>query len=140
MIAASVPVKVARVGWGLPYFHAEMEMKNKFVNHARNVWERAVYYLPREDQFWFKYAYMEELIGEYVKARGVFARWMEWGPGEKAWMAYLRFEERMGEPVRAKQVLYGYLEARYGPEARATGARTRPLAEMAWSFAQRLGA
>lgn len=38
--------------------YAEMEMKNKFVNHARNVWERAVYYLPREDQFWFKYAYM----------------------------------------------------------------------------------
>jgi len=27
--------------------YAEMEMKNKFVNHARNVWERAIYYLPR---------------------------------------------------------------------------------------------
>ena len=52
--------------------YAEMEMKNKFINHARNVWERAIYYLPREDQFWFKYAYMEELIGEYVRARDVF--------------------------------------------------------------------
>lgn len=86
-------------------------MKNKFVNHARNVWERAVYYLPREDQFWFKYAYMEELLGEYVKARAVFTRWMEWGPGEKAWMAFLKFEERMAEPQRAKDVLYRYLEA-----------------------------
>jgi crooked neck len=88
-----------------------MEMKNKFVNHARNVWERAIYYLPREDQFWFKYAYMEELIGEYAKARDIFARWMEWGPGEKAWMAYIKFEERMGEPENAKRVLYNYLEA-----------------------------
>ena len=68
-----------------------MEMKNKFVNHARNVWERAVYYLPREDQFWFKYAYMEELIGEYTKSRDVFTRWMEWGPGEKAWMSFIKF-------------------------------------------------
>ncbi len=40
-------------------------MKNKFINHARNVWERAIYYLPREDQFWFKYAYMEEVIGDF---------------------------------------------------------------------------
>ena len=37
-----------------------------------------------------------------MKARNVFQRWMEWGPGEKAWMAFLRFEERMGEPQKAK--------------------------------------
>lgn len=86
-----------------------MEMKNKFINHARNVWERATHYLPREDQFWFKYAYMEELIGEYAKARDVFTRWMDWVPGEKAWMSFIKFEERMGEPQRAKNVLYKYL-------------------------------
>ena len=88
-----------------------MEMKNKFVNHARNVWERAIYYLPREDQFWFKYAYMEELIGDYLQARYVFTRWMDWCPGEKAWMAFIKFEERMGEPQNAKNILYRYLEA-----------------------------
>jgi len=32
--------------------YAEMEMSNKFVNSARNVWDRAVTLLPREDQFW----------------------------------------------------------------------------------------
>ena len=86
-------------------------MKNKFINHARNVWERAVYYLPREDQFWFKYAYMEEFIGEEEKARDIFSRWMEWCPGEKAWMSFIKFEERMREPENAKAVLYRYLEA-----------------------------
>lgn len=54
---------------------------------------------------------MEELIGEYAKARDVFARWMEWCPAEKAWMAYIKFEERMGEPENAKAILYRYLEA-----------------------------
>lgn len=88
-----------------------MEMKNKFVNHARNVWERAVHYLPREDQFWFKYAYMEEILGEFEKARDIFRRWMDWVPGEKAWMGYIKFEERMGEPQKARDVLYKYLEA-----------------------------
>ncbi|KAH0974970.1 hypothetical protein GBA52_016869 [Prunus armeniaca] len=27
-------------------------MKNKFINHARNVWDRAVTLLPRVDQLW----------------------------------------------------------------------------------------
>lgn len=86
-------------------------MKHKFINHARNIWERATYYLPREDQFWFKYSYMEEIIGEYQKARNIFERWMTWLPGEKAWMAYIRFEERMGEAENTKKILYRYLEA-----------------------------
>lgn len=34
-------------------------MKSKFPNHARNVWDRAVALLPRVDQFWYKYSYME---------------------------------------------------------------------------------
>jgi crooked neck len=29
--------------------YAEMEMKNKFINHAKNVWERAIKRLPRVD-------------------------------------------------------------------------------------------
>ena len=32
--------------------YAEMEMKNKFVNHARNVWDRTVTIHPRVDVFW----------------------------------------------------------------------------------------
>ena len=38
--------------------YAEMEMRNKFVNHARNVWDRATAILPRVDQFWYKYTFM----------------------------------------------------------------------------------
>lgn len=34
-------------------------MRCKFPNHARNVWDRAVALLPRVDQFWYKYSYME---------------------------------------------------------------------------------
>lgn len=29
--------------------YVDMEMRNKFPNHARNIWERAVTYLPRVD-------------------------------------------------------------------------------------------
>ena len=32
--------------------YADMEMRGKFINHARNVWDRAVTLLPRIDQFW----------------------------------------------------------------------------------------
>jgi crooked neck len=49
--------------------YAEMEMKHKFVNHARNVWDRAVSLLPRIDQFWYKYTYMEEMVGNVAAAR-----------------------------------------------------------------------
>jgi crooked neck len=31
-----------------------MEMRHRFVNHARNVWDRAVSLLPRIDQLWYK--------------------------------------------------------------------------------------
>jgi hypothetical protein len=34
--------------------YAEMEMRHRFVNHARNVWDRAVSLLPRVDQLWYK--------------------------------------------------------------------------------------
>ena len=45
--------------------YVDMEMRNKFVNHARNLWERATNFMPRVDQFWYKYSYMEELLGNY---------------------------------------------------------------------------
>lgn len=33
--------------------YAEMEMKNRQVNHARNIWDRAITTLPRVNQFWY---------------------------------------------------------------------------------------
>lgn len=33
--------------------YAEMEMRHRFVNHARNVWDRAVTLMPRVDQLWW---------------------------------------------------------------------------------------
>ena len=49
-----------------------MEMRNKFINHARNVWERACKLLPRVDQFWYKFAIMDEMLGNYLGAREIF--------------------------------------------------------------------
>ena len=43
----------------------QMEMKNKFINHARNIWDRAVTLLPRVDQFWYA-------------ARGMGSTWRVW--------------------------------------------------------------
>lgn len=48
-------------------------MRSKFPNHARNVWDRAVALLPRVDQFWYKYSYMEVRKQE-ANESGVFMR------------------------------------------------------------------
>ena len=53
-----------------------MEMRNRFVNHARNVWDRAVSLLPRIDQLWYKYVHMEEMLSNVPGARQIFERWM----------------------------------------------------------------
>ncbi len=39
------------------------DSRNRQVNHARNVWDRAITILPRANQFWYKYTYMEEMLG-----------------------------------------------------------------------------
>lgn len=46
--------------------YAEMEMRHRFVDHARNVWDRAATMLPRIDQLWYKYIHMEEMLGNPV--------------------------------------------------------------------------
>ena len=56
--------------------YAEMEMRLRNINRARNVWDRAVAILPRVDQFWYKYTFMEETLGNIAGARQVFERWM----------------------------------------------------------------
>lgn len=67
---------------------------NRQINHARNIWDRAVTILPRANQFWLKYTYMEEMVGNVAGARQVFERWMEWEPPEQAWQTYINFEMR----------------------------------------------
>lgn len=46
-------------------------MRNRQVNHARNLWDRAVTILPRVSQFWYKYTYMEEMLENVAGARQV---------------------------------------------------------------------
>lgn len=45
---------------------------------------------------------MEEIIGNYNKARAIFAKWMTWKPEEKAWMSFYKFEQRMKEPENCR--------------------------------------
>lgn len=84
-------------------------MKNKFVDHARNIWERATYLLPRIDQFWYKYIAMEEALSNYARADLIYQKWMSWSPGRKAWNAYVKFLERMENWPKAREVLYKFL-------------------------------
>jgi crooked neck len=91
--------------------YAELEMRNEFVNHARNILDRAVQILPRVDFLWYKYAYMEEMVGDVPKCRAVFERWMKWRPDDNGWLAYARFETRHGHLDRAEQVMRGYVNA-----------------------------
>ena len=70
--------------------YTEMELKARNVQHARNLFDRAVTLLPRINQIWYKYVYLEELLGNVAGARQVFERWMSWEPDEKAWSAYIK--------------------------------------------------
>jgi hypothetical protein len=62
-----------------------MEMRNRHINAARNVWDRAVTLMPRIEQFWFKYVYTEEMVGNLQGSRVIFDRWMDWEPDDHAW-------------------------------------------------------
>jgi hypothetical protein len=88
-----------------------MEMRNKFVNHARNLWDRVVVLLPRVDQFWYKYAFMEEKLGQVAKARQIFERWMKFEPDHNGWNSYVKLELRHGNADR----VYSLSEHRTAP-------------------------
>ncbi len=120
-------------------------MKSKFVNRARNVWDRAVSLLPRVDTFWYKYTYMEEMLGNVNGARTIFERWMGWEPPEQAWLSYIKLELRAGEVARARALYERYVgalpvqtsylrlakwEERQGQRALARRAYERAIAEL----------
>lgn len=79
-------------------------MKTRNINHARNLLDRAVSVLPRVDKLWYKYVYMEEMLGNIPGTRQVFERWMDWRPDEAAWSAYIKLEKRYGEFQRARDI------------------------------------
>lgn len=80
------------------------ELKARNIAHARNLFDRAVTLLPRIDQIWYKYVFLEELLGNVAGSRQVFERWMAWEPDEKAWSAYIKMEVRYGEFDRASKI------------------------------------
>ena len=91
--------------------YAEMEMKNKFINDARNVWDRAVYHLQRMDQLWYKYIHMEKMLKNIASARKVFERWMQWMPNQQCWRAYINFELRYNEIKRGRQLFERFMQS-----------------------------
>lgn len=92
-----------------------MELKSRNVQHARNLFDRAVTLLPRVDQLWYKYVYLEELLQNVPGARQVFERWMQWEPDDKAWQAYIKMEERYDELDRASVIYERWIAVRPEP-------------------------
>lgn len=92
-----------------------MELKSRNVQHARNLFDRAVTLLPRVDQLWYKYVYLEELLQNVPGARQVFERWMQWEPEDKAWQAYIKLEERYQEFDRASAIYERWVAVRPEP-------------------------
>lgn len=92
-----------------------MELKSRNVQHARNLFDRAVTLLPRVDQLWYKYVYLEELLQNVPGARQVFERWMQWEPDDKAWQAYIKMEERYNELDRASVIYERWIAVRPEP-------------------------
>lgn len=89
--------------------YIEMEMKNRQVKHARTLFDRATYILPRVNQFWYKYVYFEEILGNIPYCREVFERWIKFLPGEQEWQTYINFEMRYKEIDRAREIYSKYL-------------------------------
>ncbi|GJU78442.1 crooked neck-like protein 1 [Tanacetum coccineum] len=85
-------------------------MKNKFLNHARNVWDRAITLLPMVHQLWDKYIHMEEMLGNVAGARQIFERWMSWEPHQQAWLSYIKFELRYNEIERARGIYERFVQ------------------------------
>lgn len=81
-----------------------MEIKHRYVNSARNIYERAIVLLPRVSQLWFKYIFLEESLKNFTNVRNIFQRWMKWSPASQAWIAYVKFEVRVGEIELAREV------------------------------------
>lgn len=96
--------------------YTEVELKARNVQHARNVFDRAVTLLPRIDTLWYKYVYLEELLMNVPGARQVFERWMTWEPDDKAWQAYIKLEERYQELDRASAVYERWISCRPIPK------------------------
>ncbi|KAF9054927.1 hypothetical protein BDP27DRAFT_1345134 [Rhodocollybia butyracea] len=92
------------ISYGFSY--TEMELKNRNVQHARNLFDRAVTLLPRVDQLWYKYVYLEELLQNVPGARQ---------PDDKAWQAYIKMEERYGELDRASAIYERWIAVRPEP-------------------------
>lgn len=92
-----------------------MELKGRNVQHARNLFDRAVTLLPRVDQLWYKYVYLEELLQNVPGARQVFERWMQWEPDDKAWQAYVKMELRYDEQDRASAIYERWVAVRPEP-------------------------
>jgi crooked neck len=91
------------------------ELKSRNVQHARNLFDRAVTLLPRIDQLWYRYVYLEELLQNVPGARQVFERWMKWEPDDKAWQAYIKMEERYHELDRASAIYERWVAVRPDP-------------------------
>lgn len=91
------------------------ELKARNVNHARNLFDRAVTLLPRISQLWYKYIHLEELLGNVLGARAIFERWITWNPDDKAWQAYIKLEERYAESDRASAVFERWITHRPEP-------------------------
>lgn len=84
--------------------YIEMEMKNSQVKHARTLLDRATSILPRVNQFWYKYVYFEEILGNLDNCREVFERWMKFLPNEQEWQTYVNFEMRHKHIDRAREI------------------------------------
>jgi crooked neck len=100
-----------------------MELKARNINHARNLFDRAITLLPRVDQLWYKYVYLEELLLNIAGARQIFERWMQWEPNDNAWKSYIKLEERYNELDRASSIYERWIGVRPIPKNWVTWAK-----------------
>lgn len=78
---------------------------------------------PTNNQLWYKYVYLEELLLNIAGARQIFERWMQWEPNDKAWQSYIKLEERYNELDRASEIHERWIGCRPIPKNWVTWAK-----------------
>eukprot|EP00762_Andalucia_godoyi_P000609 ANDGO_05342.mRNA.1 Pre-mRNA-splicing factor clf1 len=90
--------------------YAEMEIRNEYANHARNILDRAVTLLPKEDALWLKYVFVQEVLGDIEGTRAVFERWLQWQPDDRAWSMAVKFEKRHRSWDRVRELYQRWID------------------------------
>lgn len=74
-----------------------LETPTRFVNHARDIFDRTLAVPSPDDQRWWKHAYMTEILAPVHLPQNVLDRWTKRLSVSSTYSAFVRAEMRLRE-------------------------------------------